>query len=120
MRALRANETKITSRNTFIVKLFALESVKESKNEERTPFETARGFLTCPLKKENLRRKSFSDNVEWSSKKLWKMIFTDIKTDVKQEVKELVAVSYNFSQNYILKTEIQYKASYGESKLFFI
>ena len=48
------------------------------------------------------------------------MIFTDIKTDVKQEVKELVAVSYNFSQNYILKTEIQYKASYGESKLFFI
>ena len=46
------------------------------------------------LKKENLRRKSFSDNIEWSSKKLWKIISTDIKTDVKQEMKELVAVSY--------------------------
>ena len=37
------------------------------------------------------------------------MISTDIKTDVKQEVKELVAVSYNFSQKYLLKIEIQYK-----------
>ena len=48
------------------------------------------------------------------------MISTDIKTDVKQEIKELVAVSYNFSQKYLLKTEIQYKAGYGKSKLFFI
>ena len=38
------------------------------------------------------------------------MISTDIKTDVKQEIKELVAVSYNFSQKYLLKIEIQYKA----------
>ena len=73
-----------------------------------------------PLKKENLRRKSFSDNVEWSSKKLWKMISTDIKTDVKQEIKELVAVSFNFSQRYLHQTEIQYKAGYSKSKLFFI
>ena len=51
-----------------------------------------------PLKKENLQQKSFSDNVEWSSKKLYKMISADIKADVKQEIKELVAVSYNFSQ----------------------
>ena len=36
-----------------------------------------------PLKKKNLQWKSFSGNVEWSSKKLWKMISTDIKTDVK-------------------------------------
>ena len=28
----------------------------------------------------------------------------DIKTDVKQEIKKLVAVSYNFSQKYLLKT----------------
>ena len=48
------------------------------------------------LEKENLRQKSFSDNIEWSSKKLSKMISTDIKTDLKQEIKELVAVSYNF------------------------
>ena len=49
------------------------------------------------LKRENLWRKPFSDNVEWSSKKLWKMISTDIKTDVKQDTNKLVAVSYNFS-----------------------
>ena len=48
------------------------------------------------LEKENLRQKSFSDNIEWSSKKLSKMISTDIKTDLKQEIKELVALSYNF------------------------
>ena len=36
-----------------------------------------------PLKKENLGRKSFSDNIEWSFKKLRKMVSTDIKTDVK-------------------------------------
>ena len=46
-----------------------------------------------PLKNENLRRKSFSDNIKWSSKKLWKMISTYIKTDAKQEIKKLVAVS---------------------------
>ena len=49
-----------------------------------------------PLKKESLRD-NFSGNVEWSSKKLWEVIFTDIKTDVKQEINKLVAVSYNFS-----------------------
>ena len=38
------------------------------------------------------------------------MISTDIKTDVKQEIKELVAVSYSFSQKYLLKIEIQHKA----------
>ena len=33
------------------------------------------------------------------------MIFADIKTDVKQKgIKELVAVSYNFSQKYVLKS----------------
>ena len=36
------------------------------------------------------------------------MISNDIKTDVKQEIKELVAVSYNFSQKYLLKIEIQH------------
>ena len=32
------------------------------------------------------------------------MISADIKTDTKQEIKELLAVSYNFSQKYFLKT----------------
>ena len=32
------------------------------------------------------------------------MISADTKTDVKQELKKLVAVSYNFSQKYLLKT----------------
>ena len=32
------------------------------------------------------------------------MISTDTITDVKQEIKELVAVAYNFSQKYLLKT----------------
>ena len=32
------------------------------------------------------------------------MISADTKTDVKQELKELVAVSYNFSHKYLLKT----------------
>ena len=32
------------------------------------------------------------------------MISADVKTDVKQEIKELAAVSYNFSQEYLLKT----------------
>ena len=47
------------------------------------------------------------------------MISSDIKTDGKQEIKELVAVSYNVSQKYFLKIEMQYKASCGKSKLFF-
>ena len=39
------------------------------------------------------------------------MIFTDIITHIKQEIKELVAVSYIiFTQKYLLKIEIQYKA----------
>ena len=38
MSALRVNETKVTSKNVFIVNLFALKSDKEPKNQERTFF----------------------------------------------------------------------------------
>ena len=38
MRVLRVNETKPPSRNAFIVDLFALESQKGSRNDERTLF----------------------------------------------------------------------------------
>ena len=38
MRTLRVNETKVTSRNTFIDNFFALKSEEERKNDERTFF----------------------------------------------------------------------------------
>ena len=38
MRALRVNETRVTSRNAFIDNPFALEHEKEPKNDERTFF----------------------------------------------------------------------------------
>ena len=34
-----------------------------------------------PLRKENLTKIFFSDNVEWSSKNLWKMISADVKAN---------------------------------------
>ena len=51
------------------------------------------GGWVNPLKKRNLWQKPFSDNAEWSCKKI---ISADIKINVKQEIKELVAVSYNW------------------------
>ena len=38
MLALKVNETKVDSSNAFIIILFALESEKESKNDEGTLF----------------------------------------------------------------------------------
>ena len=32
--------------------------------------------------------KFFSDNIQWSSKKLWKMMSANLKTDVKQSEKQ--------------------------------
>ena len=51
-----------------------------------------------PLKKKNSWRKYFfSDNIEWSSKNLWKMTSADVKANIKpQEIKNLVGVSYKF------------------------
>ena len=47
-----------------------------------------------PLKKEYLWQKLFLDNVEWSSKNLWKIISADVKkANIKQQgIKHLVAV----------------------------
>ena len=36
------------------------------------------------------------------------MISADIKTDAKQEIKEPVAVSYKFSQKWVLKTGLYF------------
>ena len=44
-----------------------------------------------------MTRISFSDNVELSSKNLWKMISADVKANIKQEIKDLVGVSCKFS-----------------------
>ena len=38
MHGLKVNKTKLTSKNTFIVNLFALENEKQSKKDERTLF----------------------------------------------------------------------------------
>ena len=45
------------------------------------------------LKNEKLWWKSFfANNVEWSSKNLWKMMSADVKANIKQEeIKDMVA-----------------------------
>ena len=59
---------------------------------------------------ESVKKRKFATEIFF--RKLWKMIYTNIKADVKQEIKELVAIYYNFSQKYLLKIEIQYKAGF--------
>ena len=44
------------------------------------------------IKKGKLLTKRFvSDNVDCSSKNLWKIMFADVKAKIKQEIKDLVA-----------------------------
>ena len=38
MRALRVNESKLTSTNAFVFNIFALESENESKDDQKTLF----------------------------------------------------------------------------------
>ena len=46
-----------------------------------------------PLKKKICEKDIFSDNVEWSSKNLWKMICAGVKANNKQqEIQDLVTV----------------------------
>ena len=49
VRALRINETKLTSGSAFIFNLFTLESEKESKKDEEPSFGAPHGVLTCLL-----------------------------------------------------------------------
>ena len=49
VRVLRVSDTKHPCRNAFIVNLFALESRKESRNEERALSGTPRRVPTCLL-----------------------------------------------------------------------
>ena len=55
LRALRINETKVTSKNAFIDNLFALESEKESKNDERTLFPDCPRILDLSVSPESVR-----------------------------------------------------------------
>ena len=50
---------------------------------------------------------SFSDNVESSSEKLWKMISADVKLNVKKRnERTMVTVSYKFLEEIPLQLEI--------------
>ena len=56
------------------------------------------------LKKEISWGKLFPGNVEWSSRKFWKMMSADVKASVKQwEIKELVAAFYRSFKEVSLK-----------------
>ena len=51
----------------------------------------------------------FSNNVEWSSKYLWKMMSADVKTKIKQEIKNPVLILQIFIGSTFKKLEIQCK-----------
>ena len=55
------------------------------------------------LKKESLRQKIFfSDNDEWSSNNLWKIMSADVKDNIKQqEIKNLAAYLKNVYKSYL-------------------
>ena len=59
-----------------------------------------------PLNKGKFMTKIFlADNVEWSSKNLWKMMSADLKTSIiQQEIKGLVAHLTNFIHELYLKS----------------
>ena len=62
------------------------------------------GVRVNQFKNKNLRQNIFQIMLNEVLKSCKKMLSADIKTDAKQNIKELVAASYNFSQNYLLKT----------------
>ena len=63
------------------------------------------GGSVDPLKKGNLWQIFLEDNVEWSSKNLWKMMSADVKASIKQqEIKDLVAHLTNVYTRITFKT----------------
>ena len=55
------------------------------------------GFSESVKKWKIVTKIFFSDNVERSSKNLWKMMSADVKANIKQqEIKDLVAVNLTF------------------------
>ena len=62
----------------------------------------ARGSsLSESVKKEKLVTIFFSDNVEWSSKTLWKNISSDVKANLKQDIKHIEADLRNIYKKYL-------------------
>ena len=54
----------------------------------------------------------FSDNVERSSKHLWKMVSADVKANVKQnEIKELLVYLTNFYKRYLQNLKCSVKSA---------
>ena len=59
------------------------------------------GDLSESIKKRKIRDKNifFSDNIDWGSRNMWKMMSADVKANVKQynkQIIEVVSVSYIF------------------------
>ena len=59
------------------------------------------GDLSESIKKRKIHDKNifFSDNIEWGSRNMWKMMSADVKANVKQynkQIIEVVSVSYIF------------------------
>ena len=76
-----------------------------SREYQLKTFDTLSGFWLLmggvwvnQLKRKICEQNLSSDNVDWSSKKLWKMISADENACayVKQEIKLLVALTYKF------------------------
>ena len=62
----------------------------------------ARGSsLIESFKKEKFVTIFFSDNVEWSSKTLWKNISSDVKANLKQDIKHIEADLRNIYKKYL-------------------
>ena len=62
----------------------------------------ARGSsLSESVKKEKFVTIFFSDNVEWSSKTLWKNISSDVKANLKQDLKHKEADLRNIYNKYL-------------------
>ena len=62
----------------------------------------ARGSsLSESVKKEKFVTIFFSDNVEWSSKTLWKNIYYDVKANLKQDIKHIEADLRNIYKKYL-------------------
>ena len=61
------------------------------------------GVSVNSLEKESLRQKIFfSDNDEWSSNNLWKIMSADVKDNIKQqEIKNLAAYLKNVYKSYL-------------------
>ena len=70
---------------------------KTSRHTQRILVVKGAGGLSEAVKKKICDKNLFSNNIEWNSKNLGKIISADAKANIKQqEIKELVVASYTF------------------------